>query len=147
LSQYTAALRAEEQDITVGRGDEQLLDEKSCVARFSLRSVLAAARTVAGTRPQAWRLDVAGVADGNGHSNRRSSLRALISSTFSDNLRCGAHPRILLHLAQCPPITVFSFFALAKNFIQLGDQRSGFPPALSRFRRRKAVFSLCNLQF
>ena len=65
LQPVDAALRAEQQDVAVRRGDEEVLDE-ILFARFRADAALAAARLVA-VDVHRRALDVARVADGDGH--------------------------------------------------------------------------------
>ncbi len=65
LQPVDAPLRAEQQDVTVRRGDEQILDEVF-LARLRADAALAAARLVA-VHVHRRALDVARVADGDGH--------------------------------------------------------------------------------
>ena len=115
-----AALRGEEQDVAVRRGDEEMLDEIFFLGARA-DAALAAARLVAvGVRRGA--LDVAGVADGDEHVGVGDEVFELDFVDFVDNLRAPVVAIGFVDFAQLRGDDLLEFLVAGEDFAQFGDE-------------------------
>src|SRR6267378_663222 len=120
LQPVDAALRGEQQDVAVRRGDEQILDEIFFL-RLRADAALAAARLVA-VRVRGRPLDVARVAHGDQHLRVGDQVFELDLVDLIDNLRAPVVAVGFVYFAQLRDDDLPEFLVARQNFAQLGDQ-------------------------
>ena len=145
LEPVDAALRAEQQNVTVRRGDEQILDE-IFLARFRADAALAAARLVA-VHIHRRALDVARVADGDGHVHVGDQVFQLDLLDALDDLGATRIGVGFLDLAQLRDDHGLQLLFARQDLLQLGDQRADFASTPSRIFSHREPRQPVELQF
>ncbi len=115
LQPINAALGAEQQNVTVRRGDEEMLEE-ILFARTCADAALSAARLMA-IDVHRGALDIAGVADGDGHVGIGDQVFDLDLVNGVDDLRAPRIAEFLLNLLQFGDDYLLEFFLAAQNFL------------------------------
>ena len=126
LQPVDAPLRAEQQNVTVRRGDEQILDEV-LFARLRADAALAAARLVP-VHVHRRALDVARMADGDGHVHVGDQVFELDLLDAFDDLRAARVGVVFLDFAQLGDDHGLQFLLARQDGLQLGDQIAEFRP-------------------
>ncbi len=119
LQPVDAALGAEQQNVAVRRGDEEMLDEV-LFARARADAALAAARLVA-IDVHRGALDVSGMADGDGHVRVGDQVLDLDLLDGVHDLRAALVAEFLLDLAQLADDHLLQLFLAGQDFLELGD--------------------------